>query len=180
MKRSWIIAAAAWSALAAGSAGAQERGLFTVSALGGLTGAFDSKGERTFDHSALQLGFGVLTDDLTWTTLRVGRLDLDDEEIASGRSSTEIEFATIAGEYRFRQAAYDFGIFVGVGGYRLDADLLVGGQEREEAVGITAGLAGDFDFSPRLSFIAEIDFHYVFFDETNSYGSALAGLAVHF
>ena len=180
MKRAWILAAAAWTWVAPAPVAAQERGLFVASATGGLAGAFDSVGEKAFDHSARQLAAGMLTDDRTWTMLRYGRIDLDEEELPIGRLRSEVEYLNVAGEYRFRQPAYDFGLFVGVGGYRLDADRIGGGAEEEEAIGIAAGLTGDFDITARLSFVAEIDVHYVFFRETNSYGAALVGLAVHF
>lgn len=179
MKRAWILAAVAWT-WATSPLAAQDRGLFTVSAAGGLAGAFDSVGEKAFDHSALQLGFAMLTDDRTLTALRYGRIDLDEEELPIGRLRSEIEYLNVAGEYRFRQPAYDFGLFVGIGGYRLDADRIGGSTEEEEALGLAAGLTGDFDLTARLSLIAELDVHYVFFEETNSYGAALVGLAVHF
>jgi hypothetical protein len=162
---------------------AQERGLFTVGAAAGLAGAFDSGGEKAFDHSAWQLSGGMLTDDRTWTMLRWGRIDLDEEELPIGRASSEIEYLNLAGEFKFRQPAYEFGIFVGVGAYQLDAELVPGGPpvaSEEEAIGLAAGLTGDFDVTARLSVVAELDVHYVFFDETNAYGSGLVGLAVHF
>lgn len=165
---------------AGGLAEAQDRGNFTVAALAGLSGAFDSEGGKTFDHSASELVLSMRTDSRVWTSLRFGKLALDDEELAVGRLDSRVEFLTIAGESRFRQAAYDFGVLFGLGRYQLDAELLAGGRETEEALGITLGFTGDFDLTRRISVVAEITTHYVFFRETNFYGSALAGLAVHF
>jgi hypothetical protein len=174
------VAAATAACLASAPLAAQERGLFVAHAAFGAGGAFDSVGEKEFDHPAWQLGAGMLTDDRTWTSLRYGQLDLEGEELPIGRLESELEYLNVSGEYRFRQPVYEFGIFVGVGAYRLDAELLAGGEEKEEAIGIAAGLTGDFDITARFSFVVEFDAHYVFFRETNTYGTALAGLAVHF
>jgi len=165
---------------AASAARAQDRGIFTVAALVGVDGAFDSEGDRTFDHAASALVLGMRTGDRVWTSLRFGRLALGDEELSVGRLDSRVDYLVVAGENRFRQEAYDFGVFLGLGNYKLDADLVAGGSESEQALGIALGFTGDFDLTRRISIVAEIDAHYVFFEETNLYGAALAGIAVHF
>lgn len=181
MRANRILSATVALAFAALPAAAQERGIFTASALGGVVGAFDSEGaERRFDHTALQLSFSVLTAERTRTAVRVGSFDFGDEPLVAGATDATVEYVTLAGEAWFRESAYEFAFFVGVGGYRREAELPAFGSTTEEAFGAVAGVAGDFDLTRRWSIVAELDLHYVFFDEANFYGSALAGVAVHF
>lgn len=168
--------AAVAAALGAGAARAQDDHTFTASVAAGFAGAFDAEGERDFDRPTLQAAFGMFTADSTLTIVRVGRIDLDSDRPFAGLSDAQLDFANVAGEYRFRQSAYDFGLFVGLGGYRLQGD----GGDDETALGVALGFTGDFDLTRRLSIVAEIDAHYVFFDDVNFYGAALVGLAVHF
>ena len=159
---------------------AQDRGIYSVSVLAGVSGAFDSNGERAFDHTARVLAVGMNTGEQVWTSIRLGSLALDDEELAVGRADGEIEYLSIAAENRFRLNAYTFGVFGGLGLYQLDALLLEGGREQKEALGLSLGFTGDFDITRRISIVAEVATHYVFFGETSFFGSALAGVAVHF
>jgi hypothetical protein len=168
--------AAVAAALGAGAAPAQDGYTFTASLAGGFAGAFDADGERDFDQPALQAAFGMFTNDRTLTVVRVGRVDLDTDQPFAGRLEAELDYANVAGEYRFRQSAYDYGFFLGLGGYRLQGD----GRDDETALGVAIGFTGDFDVTRRLSFVAEVDAHYVFFEDVNFYGAALVGLAVHF
>jgi hypothetical protein len=163
----------------AGVVSAQDGHAFSASLAGGFAGAFDLDDDRDFEHPVVQVGFGMYTDHRTLTVVRVGRFAFDSRQGFGGLVDAEVDYVNVAGEYRFRQAAYDFGLFVGVGGYRLDG---LGGAGREEqtVLGAAIGFTGDFDLTRRLSFIAEIDLHYAFFDDTNFYGAALAGLALHF
>lgn len=168
--------AAVAAALGAGAARAEDGYTFTASLAGGFAGAFDVQAERDFDHPALQASFGMFTAERTLTMVRVGRFDLDSDRPFAGRLEAELDYANVAGEYRFRQAAYDFGLFVGLGGYQLQG----AGRDDETALGLALGFTGDFDLTRRLSVVAEVDAHYVFFDDANFYGAALVGLAVHF
>jgi hypothetical protein len=162
-----------------GVVSAQENYLFTASLAGGLAGAFDVDNQRDFDHRVFQAGFGMYTNDRTLTTVRAGRISFDSRQAFEGLFDAELDFVNVAGEYRFRQAAYDFGLFVGVGSYWIRGE---GGADGDDqtALGAALGFTGDFDVTRRLSLIAELDLHYVFFDDANLYGVALAGLAVHF
>jgi len=121
----------------------------------------------------------MFTADRTLTVVRLGRLSFDSGVAVDRLFDAELEYVTFAGEYRIRQPSYDYGFFAGIGGYRIDGQGIVGGEDHS-ALGATLGLTGDFDLTRRLSILAELDFHYVFFDETNFYGAALVGVAVHF
>lgn len=159
---------------------AQDSHLFVASLSGGLGGSFDGGHGHEFDQTALQAGFGVLTNDRTFTMVRVGRLDFDAELDLDGLTRAELTYLTVAGEYRFQQPSYDFGIYLGLGGYQLEGrDALVGDSD-ESALGLAFGLTGDFDLTRRFSLVAEFSAHYAFLDHAQIYGLALGGVAFHF
>jgi hypothetical protein len=153
---------------------------FTAALQGGLGGALDVDGEDPFDQQAVQLTFGMLTQDRTHAVVRLGRLEFDADRPLGGRFGAEVDYVNVAGEYRFRQPAYDFGLFLGIGAYRVSGDPLPGIEDEEEAVGFVLGATGDFDVSRHFSIVGEVDFHYALFDDANLYGAALVGVAVHF
>lgn len=159
-------------------AGAQETHSFTAFVSGGVAGAFDPDGTSDFGTDALQAGFGMVTDARTLVVVRAGRLSIADG-LAGDLLDAEIDYANVAGEYRFRQPAYDFGIFLGLGAYRLEG-VGPGGASRESKLGVALGFTGDFDLTRRVSLLAELDLHYALFAETRLYGAALVGVAVHF
>jgi hypothetical protein len=178
----WIPLAVALAALsAAPAARAQDSYSFTVAALGGIGGAFDASGEeQDYDHLAFEAAFGMLTDDRTMFVLRVGRMDLDEALVGDGLDDAELAFLTVAGEYRFQQPAYDFGVYLGLGGYEVSGDAVAGGESDEQALGLAFGLTGDFDVTERFSLVAELSAHYAFLDYPGFYGTAWGGVAFHF
>lgn len=168
----------AW-ALAAAAADAQERSTFVVTAAGGAAGAWDDESASDFGHGAVQAGFGMYTDDRTLTVVRVGRVDLGDGLVDAGLADATLEYANVAGEARWRQPAYDFGLALGLGAYRLEGDRAGVSREQTE-LGVVVAFTGDFDLTRRLSLVAEADLHYALFDDVRLYGAALVGVAVHF
>lgn len=174
------VAAVLAATVAAGPAMAFDNYTFTAAIQGGLGGSLDVDDAEPFDQSALQISVGMLTQDRTLAVVRAGRLEFDDDEPFAGRFGAEIEYLNVAGEYRFRQPAYDFGLFLGLGAYRISGDPVGPVADEETALGFVLGATGDFDITRHLSVVAEIDFHYALFDDANLYGVALAGLAIHF
>ena len=164
----------------AGPARAFDNYTFTAAIQGGVGGSLDVSGEEPFDASALQLSIGMVTQDRTLAVVRMGRLEFDDDHLFAGRLGAEVEYLNVAGEYRFRQPAYDFGLFMGLGAYRISGDPIGFVADEETVLGFTLGATGDFDVTRHLSIVAEFDFHYALFDDANLYGLALAGLAIHF
>jgi hypothetical protein len=164
----------------ASAAAAQIEPIYRGTLLGGLGGSFLADGRHDPDHSALQASFGVLTDERTFTVIRVGRMDFGNDEILGGRSSAELEYANVAGELRALSRSYTWGLFVGIGGYRLTGDPVASVNRSETAVGAALGVEGDFDFTRHFGLAVEFAGHYVWFDEPDLYGFALVGLAIHF
>ena len=170
-------AALAWSSPAA----AQSDYTFRVAALGGLGGSADSDLDNDLDHDAFQLEFGMVTNQATLATIRVGRIALDGDQPFDGLLDAQLEYANIAGEYRFDQGYYDYGIYLGLGAYKLGGDRVGGGDESQTALGVAFGINGDFDVTRHLAVTAGASAHYAFFDKrSNLYINGLVGLALRF
>ena len=181
MKRSNLVLSVLVAlAAAAGPLRAQDSTTFVVGLLGGIGGALEGAPDRSYDQRAVQAEVGMLTNDRTYTMVRAGRLSFDRDLEVGRLFDAELEYVTVAGEYRFRQPVYDFGIYLGLGGYRLSGIEPVRGNVEETALGLSFGLTGDFDVTRRLSIVGEFAAHYVFIDRADLYGLGLAGLAVHF
>lgn len=183
MKRStWTAVLLLCLVAAAAPAAAQDSYTYTVGVLGGVGGSADSDDGGAFDGSWLQVNLGMVTNVRTHVVVRLGRLDLDgDNGVYEGLDDAQLEYFNIAGEYRFNQGYYDFGMYLGLGSYRLKGDPLPGEKEGESALGGVFGIDGDFDVTRHFSIIAEGAAHYAFFDDHSTlYVSAGAGVAFHF
>jgi hypothetical protein len=167
----------AWSS----PAGAQTDYTYRLAVLGGLGGPADSDRDKDFDHEAFQIEVGMVTNQSTLATVRLGKIDLDGGEPYEGLDHAELKFANIAGEYRFDQGYYDFGMYLGLGGYKIDGDPVPGAADAQTAIGIVFGINGDFDLTRHLAITAGASAHYIFFDKrSNLYANALAGVAFRF
>jgi hypothetical protein len=158
---------------------AQDDYLYRVAIAGGIGGSLDSDTDDALDHDALQASFGMVTNERTLVSVRVARIELGDPDF-EGLFDAELEYANVAGEYRFSQGYYDFGFYLGLGAYRLTGDV-AGGEERETSLGLALGLVGDFDLTRHLAITVETSAHYAFFDQRSEiYASAVGGLAFRF
>ena len=122
----------------------------------------------------------MVTAPRTLVVVRAGRLSIDGDPAFERFASADLEYVNIAGEYRFAQPTYDFGTYLGIGGYRMSGDLFAGGEDSESDLGFVIGLTGDFDMTRNLSVIGEVSGHYAFLDDANIFAMANIGLAVHF
>lgn len=159
---------------------AQDDYTFTAGLLGGFGGSFDDSSDSDLDHRAVEAAIGMVTNDRTLTVVRFGQLEFDSDLSVEGLFDAELTFLTIAGEYRFRQPSYDYGVYLGLGGYELAGEDLFDGEVDDRGLGLALGFTGDFDLTRRLSVIVELSAHYAFLDRADLYGMALGGLAVHF
>jgi len=159
----------------------QESYTFTLGLLGGLGGALDADPDPGIGQKSFMLAAGMITAPRTLVVVRAGRLAIDGDPAFERFSSAELDYVNISGEYRFAQPTYDYGTYIGLGYYRMNGELLLGGAETSESdLGIVLGFTGDFDITRYLSVVAEISGHYVFLDDASIYGMANIGLAVHF
>jgi len=158
----------------------QESYTFTLGLLGGVGGALDADPDPGLGETSWALAAGMVTAPRTLVVIRAGRLAIEGDPEFERFAQADLEYVNISGEYRFAQPTYDFGTYLGLGYYRMNGDLLVGGETSESDLGIVLGLTGDFDITRYLSFIGEVSAHYVFLDDASIYAMANVGLAVHF
>jgi hypothetical protein len=163
-----------------GAAGAQELYTYTVGVLGGVGGSFDADPGGSLSNTGFQVNLGMVTEPHTHLIVRAGKLALDDDGLFGSLLDAELTYATIGGEYRARQGIWDSGIFVALGGYRLDGTAPFGRDGQETSWGVSAGVTGELPINRHLGVLAEISGHYVDFDEAQFFGMASAGLAIHF
>jgi hypothetical protein len=176
-----IVLGAFATAVPLAAAEQQESYTFTLGLLGGLGGSLDADPGPGLGQKSFMLAAGMITAPRTLVIVRAGRLAIDGDPAFERFSSAELDYANISGEYRFAQPTYDYGTYIGVGYYRLNGELLLGGAETSESdLGIALGFTGDFDVTRHLSVVAEISGHYVFFDDASIYAMGNIGLAVHF
>lgn len=159
---------------------AQDDYTFTAGLLGGVGGSFDDSSDGDLDHRTVEAAIGMVTNDRTLAMVRLGRLDFGSETDIEGLVDAELTFLTVAGEYRFRQPSYDYGFYLGLGGYELAGRDPVDGEVADRGLGLALGVTGDFDLTRHLSVVVEFSAHYAFLDHADLYGMALGGVAVHF
>jgi hypothetical protein len=161
--------------VAAAPAAAVEPYLVSVGVLGGLGGPLDAdEPDPGLDHQSLQIDVGLLTEPRTLVMLRLGQLEID-EPLGSLTDPT-LEYVTISGEYRFYKGWYDSGIFLGLGGYRLEGEA----ADSETSIGLTVGVTGDLEVTRWLSVVAELSGHWADLESNQLWGMGHAGLAVKF
>ena len=174
------LAAAVLAVLASGTAEAQETYTFSVGAFGGLGGSVDADPGDEIDNTGFQLDLSMVIQPSNHLVLRLGQLDLDSAERFVDLSAAELTYATIGGEYKYRHSYYDSGIYLALGGYRLEGDAAGGGGEEETAIGLALGVTGEFPITRWLGFQVELSGHYVDFDRANLFALGHAGVVVHF
>lgn len=163
-----------------GVAGAQELYTYTVGVFGGLGGSFDADPGDSLTNSSFQVNLGIVTEPRTHLVLRSGRLSLDKDEFFGSLREAELSYATIGGEYRVRQDFYESGIYLALGGYRLEGTTVLGIDSRDTSWGLAAGVTGELPIKRWLGVQAEISGHFIDFDEAQFFAMGHIGLAFHF
>lgn len=163
-----------------GAARAAEQYTYSVGVLGGIGGSFDADPGSDLSNSSYQLNLSMVTEPRTQLGLRVGRLNLDSQGAFGTLTGADLSYVTIAGEYRFQDSYYESGLYLGLGGYRLNGTRADGKSDSQTSVGLVVGVTGDITVNRWLSVIVELSGHYVDVDEANLYGMGHAGLSFHF
>ncbi|MCL4839546.1 MAG: hypothetical protein KJ058_16455 [Thermoanaerobaculia bacterium] len=166
----------------AGEASARnlESYLFTAGVLGGRGGSFDLEPDPGLSNPAWSAFAGMATDLQTQVSVRLGRLEFDEEAGFGDLEKADLEYAVLAGEYRFPKSWYDVGVYLGLGGYRVDGRTAAGESVDDSGLGIAFGVTGDYRLWRNLFLTAEINAHYAFIDRASLFGTALAGLSIRF
>jgi hypothetical protein len=184
-RRSLLVCAFA-ALLAAGGAGSlsaqlQETYTYTLGLLGGAGGALDADIDPGLGGPGFMVEALFVTEPRTLLGIRAGKLEIEGDEGFEIFDSAELEYANIAGEYRFNQGFYDYGVYLGVGYYRLTGDLRGElGEQEESDLGAVVGFTGDFDVTRHISIVGDLAVHYVWIDVASIYATANLGVAFHF
>jgi hypothetical protein len=162
-----------------GAARAQELYTFTAGLLGGIGGSLDADPGDDLGNTGFQLNLTMVTEPRTHVGFRLGQLSLDSEENFGSLSEAELSYVTVAGEYRFPQSYYESGLYIGLGGYRLEGNR--GSQdEQDTAIGLNLGVTGEFRVTQWLGVLIELSGHYADLDEAQLFGMGHAGINIHF
>ncbi len=162
-----------------GAARAQEMYTFTAGLLGGIGGSLDAEPGDDLGNTGFQLNLTMVTEPRTHVGFRLGQLSLDGEERFGSLTEAELSYVTVAGEYRFPQSYYESGLYIGLGGYRLEGSR--GSQdEQDTAIGLNLGVTGEFRVTQWLGVLIELSGHYADLDEAQFFALGHAGLAIHF
>ena len=152
----------------------------SLNLLAGVGGSIDGEPTSGFGNANFELGVAVPTDVNTVVSLRLGKLDLSKRSSFEGLTDADLEYVSVAGEYRFAENYYTSGIFMGLGAYRLGGEAASGHQD-ETQVGVILGVDGEFQITRRLYFLVQVAGHWVNFTHAaQMYANAQAGLAFHF
>lgn len=167
---------------APGAASAQDNELytFTVGVLGGLGGSVDAEPGDSLANTGFQLNLAMVTEPQTHFGIRLGRLALDDDEVFGSLTDADLTYVTLGGEYRFAEGFYDSGIYIGLGGYRLEGTSFFGRAEEDTALGLTIGVTGEFPINRWLGVLVELSGHYADLEEAQIFAMGHAGVAIHF
>jgi len=159
---------------------AQELHTYSVGILGGLGGSFDATPGGSYSNPSYQLNLSMITDTRTLVGLRIGRINLTQDQLFGSLHDAGLTYATIGGEYRFQESYYESGIYLGLGAYRLNGTNALGRSDDQTSVGINAGVTGEIPLNNRFGILLELSGHYVNLREAKIYGIAHGGLTFHF
>lgn len=167
--------------VAPAAVGAQEQYTFTVGLLGTLGGSLDAEVGDSLENTGYQVNLTMVTESRTYVGLRVGQLGLDHQGLFGSLRNAELTYATLGGEYRFRQSYNESGFYLGLGGYRLEGIDGLGADSDKTSLGLAVGVTGEFPIRPWLGLLFEFSGHYVVdFDEAQFFAMGQGGIAVHF
>jgi hypothetical protein len=160
---------------------AQEQYTFTVGLLGNLGGSLDADVGDSLENTGYQLNLTMVTESRTHVGLRAGKLGLDDKGLFGSLADAELTYATLGGEYRFRQTFNESGFYLGLGGYRLQGVDGFGEDREKTSLGLAVGVTGEFPIRRWLGLLFELSGHYVVdFDEAQFFAIGQGGVAIHF
>jgi hypothetical protein len=163
-----------------GAARAQERYTYSVAGLGSIGGSIDAEPGDDLSNTGYQLNLAMVTDPQTHVGIRLGQLSLDGDEFFGSLTDADLTYVTVGGEYRFNENWYDSGIYLALGGYRLEGTAQDGGDSRDNSLGLAIGVTGEFKVNRWLGVLLELSGHYVDFDEAQLFGMGHGGIAIHF
>lgn len=162
------------------AASAQESYSFTAGLFGGLGGSFDADPGDDLGNTGYQVSFSMVTEPRTHVGFRAGQLALDGDELFGSLRDAELSYVTVGGEYRASQGFYDSGLYIALGGYRLEGLAFDDSDQSDTSIGLAIGVTGEFEINRWLGLVLELSGHYADFEDAQLFGMGHAGLAIHF
>ncbi len=159
---------------------------YTILLEGGVGGPVNEEpGDSTGFETGFQLGFSVVAADGVHVGGRVGRIEYEPGDVLGPFIEPTLDYFTVGGDYRFSDRFYQSGVFLGLGYYRLEGDVLtdISGTTTEldeTGVGLAVGVTGEFELAPKVGFQIEIIGHITDLDANDLFATAHAGFAFHF
>jgi hypothetical protein len=153
---------------------------YSIGALGGVGGSFDASPGNSYSNSSYQLNLAMVTEPKTLVGVRLGKINLDKQDLFGSLHNAGLTYLTVAGEYRFTESYYESGLFLGLGAYRLSGTRADGRSQDQTSVGLTGGITGEIPITRRLGLLLEVAGHYVNLHEAKIYGTLHGGLTFHF
>ncbi len=153
---------------------------FSVGLLGGLGGSLDATPGDKLDNTGYQIDLGMVTQPGTHLVARLGHLGLDSSKQFGDLTNADLTYATIGGEYRYRQSYYDSGVYLALGGYRLSGDDFLGRSTNDTAIGLALGVTGEFDISRHFSVLVEFSGHWADLGQAQVFAMGHAGIGYRF
>lgn len=145
---------------------------FTIGLLLGAGGSVESTPDTGLGNLAIEGLFSYKIDRYSLFRARVGQLDLE-----SDLGSTELSYLTLGGEYLVPGGNYVSGLFLGLGFYDVASG---GGFADDTALGLTAGVTGDFRLNDQFSLLVELSGHYADLETSQFFAAGHVGLVFHF
>ncbi len=163
------------------AARAEDHYTFSAAVLGGIGGSPDVDGAN-YGNGGFQVNLGLVTEPRTILGLRVGHLSLNRPNPFGDLTGAGLTYATIGGEYRFRETYYDSGVFVALGAYRLSGTDPFGVSRDRTAAGASLGFTGEFPITRQLGALVELSGHYADLrsEGVQFFAMGHAGLIWHF
>ncbi len=159
-------------------ADAQEDQPLEASVLFGVGGSFDQD-QSGLGNSSFQIGLSLGVAERTKVGVRFGEIGYSKGDSISVVSNPTLNYITVGGEYTFSERYYESGIYLGLGGYKLEGTL--GGQPFDDTtLGVALGVTGEFEITRRLGFVAEAAGHLADFGAARYFITFHGGLAYHF
>lgn len=165
--------------LAPAAGRAQELYNYAVDVLGTLGGSPDADPGSSLTNTGYQLNLLLVTEPRTLVGLRAGQLSLDKDGLFNDLRDAKLSYATLGGEYRARQVSFESGVFLGIGGYRLEGTAPTRSFSNS-SWGLSAGVSSEFYVTRRVGILLELSGHYTDLKDIQFFVMGHGGVAVHF
>lgn len=158
---------------------AQDLYNYAVDVLGTLGGSPDADPGNSLTNRGYQLNVLLVTEPRTLVGLRAGKLSLDKDGDFNDLRDAKLSYASIGGEYRALTSAYESGVFLGIGGYRIEGNT-ANRSTSNTSWGLSVGVTSEFFITRRFGILLELSGHYTDLKEAQFFVMGHGGVAVHF